>query len=116
LPAAAKRAWKSWREHGAAEHADVSAPALSATLELARRHPAFRGRRLEVRDHAERVHAGICPAGTMDTGMARNNFASAGLDFPALPSAVFHLPAFVLGAVVRDGELNFRQTIWSSRD
>ena len=71
---------------------------------------------LEVRDHAERVDAGIGPAGAMDAGMAGKQLRQRGLDLLLHAGAdLLHLPAFVAGAVVGDGQFEFQGAHYGSR-
>ena len=68
----------------------------------------FRLGYLKVRDHAERVHAGVGAAGAVEAGLAGEIAGEHGFDFFLHANAdLLHLPALVSRAVVGDGEFEF---------
>ena len=69
-----------------------------------------------MRHHAERVHAGVGATRTMHAGLARKKFAQGLLDLLLHAEAGFlRLPAFVIRAVVSDGQFEFERIHMETR-
>ncbi len=90
-------------------HPDVlREPCIEGERQFARGHPAFGARHFEMRHHAERMHTGVRPAGTVQARFPRKQFRQRRLHFFLHARAGFlHLPAFIPGAVVGNRQFEF---------
>src|ERR1043166_9052479 len=83
-------------------------PGISGKLKFGRQHRAFAGRHFKVRDHAEGVDASISATGAVKSRMAGEESGQGSLDFLLYTCAgLLDLPAFVVAAIVGDGEFEF---------
>ena len=72
------------------QHADVfRQPGVEGQRQLADGHFEFGAGHLKMRDHAERMNAGVRAAGTVSVGRLGNNFASASSTFCWTPVPIF---------------------------